>query len=333
MPDKESDKGVDIFQQLVDSNNKSIKDFEDDALAPKGKSFQSDRIYEFNQTGNFLVSSTFGKDDTKDLSHIIPQNCWTVFSQAAVFLAAMTKAMALGTKTKKAKSFYDYDAMRKLIDGSGLWIQMTEEEVHHKSQSTGASFSAELISGLLGLMLPEASVMKFAGTMMQSMGKEAVNINESSQSSQTKLANMIIVCENLFGVPFICMILVNVDSSTAKQVFNVGPCVSGQHYTNTLTMTKQVFYWVSPEAIEKDSKEIVAAMQNRDEAKIVQFLLTLMDGKDPNPPPPTPKPNNKPAQKLMAQGPNPAKAPSPASNPPAPRPRAANEEEKGNESE
>jgi len=231
----------------------------------------------------------------------------------------MTKAMALGTKTKKAKSFYDYDAMRKLIDGSGLWIQMTEEEVHHKSQSTGASFSAELISGLLGLMLPEASVMKFAGTMMQSMGKEAVNINESSQSSQTKLANMIIVCENLFGVPFICMILVNVDSSTAKQVFNVGPCVSGQHYTNTLTMTKQVFYWVSPEAIEKDSKEIVAAMQNRDEAKI--------------PPPPTPKPNNKPAQRLMAQGPNPAKAPSPASNPPAPRPRAANEEEKGNESE
>jgi len=320
-----TDKGTDIFQQLVDSNNKSIAQFEGDALVPKGQTFQSDRIYVFNQTGNFLISSTFGKDDTKDLNQIIPQNCWTEFSRAAVFLAAMTKAMALGSKTDKAKSFYDYDAMRKIIDGSGLWIQMTEEEVNHKSQSTGAAFSAELISGILGLMLPEASVAKFAGTMMQSMGKEAVKLSESSETTNTKLANMIIICENLFGVPFICMIMVNIDASTTKKAFQAGPCISGQSYQNTLNMTKQVYYFVSPDSIEKESKTIVDAMQNREEATIVQFMVDLLAGKNipPAPTPPTPP------------QPNPVNPPAPSPtppNPPAPRRQPANEEEK-NQSE
>jgi len=324
MTDNNSNKGVDIFQQLVDSNQKSIAQFEGDALAPKGQTFQSDRIYEFNQTGNFLISSTFGKDDTKDLSHIIPQNCWEEFSRAAVFLAAMTKAMALGSSTGKAKSFYDYDAIRKIIDGSGLWIQMTEEEVNHQSQSTGAAFSAELISGLLGLMLPEASVAKFAGTMMQSMGKDAVRLSESSEKTDTKLANMIIICENLFGVPFICMIMVNIDASTAKEAFSAGPCISGQSYKNTLNMTKQVYYFVSPDAIEKDSKTIVDAMQNRQEAEIVQFMVDLLAGQNIPVKPPTPKPKPNPVNP-------PAPSPSPP-NPPAPRPQPANEEEK-NQSE
>jgi len=279
----DSTKTVDIYKQLVDSQKKEENDFLKDALVPQGKTFQSDRIYCFNQTGNFLISSTFGKDDTKDLQKVIPKNCWQEFSRAAVFLAAMTKAMALGTKQKKAKSLYDYDAIANIINKSGLWIQMTEEEVNHQSDAVGADFSTELIQGLLGLMLPEASIAKFSTTMMQSMGKEAVRISGEHQTSSTKLANMIIVCENLFGVPFICMILVNIDSEVGKTVFNAGPCISGQKYDSKITMTKQVYYWVSPESIERESATIIGAMQNKQEAQIVRYMMDVMSGdQDPS---------------------------------------------------
>lgn len=269
------DNSLDLYQQMLKQNNDAQKQFMDKSLRPSGDCVESDRIYTFNQTGNFLISSTFSKENgSLDLQKIIPKKCWLEFERAAVFLAAMTKALHL------AKKKLEYDAMNKIINGSGTWIQMTEEEVHHETTQFGASFSAELIGGLVGLMLPTRSVAKFASTMTQSMGKKAVSISASAASDSTKLANMIIICENIFGVPFICMIMVSIDSEECRKCFTASPCLSASKVTTKLTMTKETYYWVSPNAIKDDSEDIIKAMDNKNEATIVNMMSELIRGKD-----------------------------------------------------
>lgn len=267
------DNSVDLYQQMVKQHNDAQKQFMDQSLRPAGDAVESDRIYTFNQTGNFLISSTFSKGNL-DLEKLIPNKCWLEFQRAAVFLAAMTKALHLEDKK------LDYVAMNKIINGSGTWVQMTEEEVHHTTSSYGASFSTELIKGLVGLMIPEASLAKFATTMTQSMGKKAVNLSIDNEKDETKLANMIIVCENIFGVPFICMIMVSIDSSTVRHAVSVGPCLKASSVTTELTMTKETYYWVSPNAIEDDSEDIIKAMDDKNEATIVNMMTDLIRGKD-----------------------------------------------------
>merc|ERR1719493_193006 len=129
-------------------------------------------------------------------------------------------------------------------------------------------------------MLPEASVAKFASTMTKSMGKKAVNLSESGESDETKLANMIIVCENIFGVPFICMIMISIDSKRCRETFQAGPCFKTSKVTTNLTMTKEVYYWVSPDAIADDAEDIVKAMDDHEEAIIVQKMTDLIRHKD-----------------------------------------------------
>merc|ERR1711972_775479 len=97
---------------------------------------------------------------------------------------------------------------------------------------------------------------------------------------ETKLANMIIVCENIFGVPFICMIMVSIDSSTVRHAVSVGPCLKASSVTTELTMTKETYYWVSPNAIEDDSEDIIKAMDDKNEATIVNMMTDLIRGKD-----------------------------------------------------
>jgi len=267
------DNSVDLYQQMVQKHNDAQQQFMNQSLRPAGDAVESDRIYTFNQTGNFLISSTFAKGKL-DLENLIPKKCWLEFQRAAVFLAAMTKALHV---TKKK---FDYLAMQEVINGSGTWVQMTEEEVHHETSQYGASFSTELVKGLVGLMIPEASLMKFATTMTQSMGKKAVNLSIDNEKDETKLANMIIICENIFGVPFICMIMVSIDSSEVRHAVGVGPCLKAESVTTKLTMTKETYYWVSPEAIKNDSEDILKAMDDKNEAQIVNKMADLIRGKD-----------------------------------------------------
>ena len=105
---------------------------------------------DFNDTGNIMMSTT-------DLTNeVIEQNVKDVFAEVAVFFAAMTKALEKNadkslkrTDPKTGTSFnfslYDYDALKKIIDGSGCFCQDTEEDVDINSSSLGATFSKELV--------------------------------------------------------------------------------------------------------------------------------------------------------------------------------------------
>lgn len=303
------DNSIDLYQQMVKAHNEREQQFQNQSLRPAGNAVECDRIYSFNQTGNFLISSTFSKGEL-DLQKLIPDKCWLEFQRAAVFLAAMTKALHVTDKR------FDYESIRNVVDGSGLWIQMTEEEVHHETHSVGASFSAELVSAIVGLMLPEASVMKFASTMTKGMGQKAVKIGESGESEESKLANMIIICENIFGVPFICMIMVSIDSKTCRETFEAGPCLKASKVETKLTMTKEVYYWVSPDAIENDSEDIIKAMNDPEEAIIVKTMTDLIRKKDID--------KEKQREKKADDKENSNPPPADNANPPPPSPPAEN---------
>merc|ERR1711941_27004 len=76
------------------------------------------------------------------------------------------------------------------------------------------------------------------------------------------------------------MIMVSIDSKEVRKAVDVGPCFSASEVKTTLTMTKEVYYWVSPEAIENDSEDIIKAMDDKNEAQIVNKMMDLIRGKD-----------------------------------------------------
>ena len=118
--------------QKVDPNNVELK---------KG--------FVFNETGNIMMSTT-------DFSNpVIEQSVRNVFQEVAVFFAGMTKALEstavsgssalIDTESGMNYSLYDYAAMKKIIDSSGCFIQVNEEDVDFHSDSFGMDFSKELV--------------------------------------------------------------------------------------------------------------------------------------------------------------------------------------------
>ena len=109
---------------------------------------EAKKYYTFNETGNIMMATT---DDT---DQEIQQSVRDVFAEVAVFFAAMTRAISTTPNPDdhgKPYSIYNYSALERVIDGSGLFVHVTEEDVEYKSSSWGAEFSKELIEALLGL--------------------------------------------------------------------------------------------------------------------------------------------------------------------------------------
>ena len=108
----------------------------------------------FNETGNIMMATTDLQNQEIDDS--VKQD----FQEVSVFFAAMTKALEKAANEnmkgvdKDGNSFnyslYDYEAMKKIIDNSGCFIQVNEEDVNFASESFGVTFSKELLEAVLG---------------------------------------------------------------------------------------------------------------------------------------------------------------------------------------
>ena len=96
---------------------------------------QATKEFIFNETGNIMMAST-------DMTGTIPEQVRDVFAEVSVFFAAMTKAISesMDPATGKPYSLYDYNAIQNVIDGSGLFVHVTEEDITHTSSSFGVTF-------------------------------------------------------------------------------------------------------------------------------------------------------------------------------------------------
>ena len=206
----------------------------------------------FNETGNIMMATTDMTNST------IEKEVRDVFAEVSVFFGAMTKAL-----DKEGKSLYDYDALQKIIDESGCFVHVNEEDVTHKSNSWGATFSKELIEAVLGLATGTGG-LAFARAMVSSVGKAGLTIQGDSSHNTKKCCNIVFVCEYLLGMPVISAIVCTVDTTTNSQAFQLGPCIKEHSQSTTLTVHKDTYMFVTPQFIHQYSADLVDGMNDPD---------------------------------------------------------------------
>jgi hypothetical protein len=233
------------------------------------------KYFTFNQTGNIMISTTAQKTDK------IEDDVRAVFNEVCVFFAAMTKAIAStnvpGSNPPTPYSLYDYDALYKVIAGSGLFIHMTEEDITYTSQSFGMNFSKDLISALLGLA-SGAGELSFASGLIASIGQQGLNISESSTSSSNKVANIVFVCEYLLGIPLVSAIVVSVDANEVSQTVTLGPCIKESSTQTTMSLHKDVYLFVSPTFIKQYAGDLDSIIGSAAYNEFIQYLQDLLSG-------------------------------------------------------
>jgi hypothetical protein len=234
---------------------------------------QAVKRYIFNETGNIMLASTELNGEQ------VPESVRDIFSEVAVFFAAMTKAISttINPETKKPYSLYNYDALQNVIDGSGLFVHVTEEDIEHKTQSFGMQFSKELIEGLLGLATGTGA-LSFAEGMISSMGKAGLKIGESSSSDKSKVANIIFICEYLLGMPVVSAMVVSCDMKENKQAFNIGPCFKESSTSLSITMHKDTYMFVTPKFIKNYAGDLESITSDQQFLEFVDYLQALILG-------------------------------------------------------
>lgn len=223
-----------------------------------------------NATGNLFVATTLSSPDTPE---DISDEAKEAFGQVSVFFAAMTKAMA----ESSADSLYDFDAMNKLIEKSGLFINMTQSTVKYKSSSWGLSFSNELIQGLLGLSGDLTKIAQSLRSLIGTLGKEGFKISGSSSSTNKKIGTIVFVCEYLMGAVSITPLVFYIETSKNKKALEVGPCFSKHNESLEVLIEKEVHMFVPPKFIQHASK-LNKAMNDPEFNELVESMKKSIDG-------------------------------------------------------
>ena len=243
-------------------------------VEPNPYNTQAAKRFIFNETGNIMLASTeFGSDT-------LPDEVRGVFAEVSVFFAAMTKAISssIDPISNQPYSLYNYNAIQNVVDGSGLFVHVTEEDIQHTTSSYGATFSKELIEGLLGLAAG-AGALSFAQAMIASIGSAGLKIGGNSDSSDNRVANIVFICEYLLGMPIVSAMVVSCDAKENSQVFRVGPCFSEQTQQISLTMHKDTYMFVTPKFIRNYSSDLESVATDLEYLEFVDYLQDLVQGK------------------------------------------------------
>jgi hypothetical protein len=268
---KRSAKVISADMAATDDGDGSDNTTKVEVPQPDPFNIQATKYYTFNQTGNIMMSTT--QLDTSEIT----QSVRDVFAEVSVFFAAMTKAIStsINPVTNKPYSLYDYNALEQVIDGSGLFIHVTEEDLKYTTESVGLDFSKDLIEGVLGLATGTGA-LSFASAMISSMGSAGLQIHQESSSSDSKVANIIFVCEYLLGMPMVSAIVVYADMTKNYQSFQLGPCFKESSSQTTLYMHKDTYMFVTPTFIKQYAGDLLSAENDPQYAELVNDLKSYL---------------------------------------------------------
>jgi len=232
---------------------------------------ESKKYYIFNETGNIMLASTV------EASQPLEESTQKIFAEVSVFFAGMTRAITttINPETKEPYSIYNYHALERIIGGSGLFIHVTEEDVIHKTKSFGMDFSKELLESLLGLATG-AGEMGFASAMMASIGKEGLRISGSSSKAESKVGNIVFVCEYLLGMPIVSAIVVYADCEQNKQQLTIGPCFKEQSTSTSWILHKDTYLFVTPTFIRDYASDLDSIRTDPNYVGFINWLQGLL---------------------------------------------------------
>ncbi len=234
------------------------------------KNVEITKYYTFNETGNIMLASTVGA------SAEIEASVRKVFAEVSVFFAAMTKAISStvnpdsGDK-QEPYSLYNYEALERIIDGSGCFIRVTEQDVTHTTSSWGATFSKELFQGLLGLATGAGS-LSFASAMISSIGKEGLSLSGATEGHNSKVGNIVFVCEHLMGMPSISAVVVYIDAAQHKAQLKAGPCFKASKSSLTFTMHKDTYMFVTPTFIHEYAGDLTSVSRDAAYGELIKGM-------------------------------------------------------------
>jgi hypothetical protein len=247
---------------------------------PDPFNLQQVKHFVFNETGNIMISSTDEK------SEMIQQSVRDVFNEVSVFFAAMTKAISqtrnpYGTPDPVTRelpyyTLYNYDALESVLDGSGFFVHVNEEDIQYSTESWGVNFSKELFEALLGLAAGSGA-LGFASGMIASMGKEGLNITGQKSSRESKVANIVFVCEYLLGMPIVSALVLSVDATEAKEKYKAGPCFSTEKSETKLKAHKDTYMFVTPNFIKLYAGDLVAGENDPEYRSLITYLQSLVE--------------------------------------------------------
>ena len=268
---------------MADISGTTVSADPNNVQVPKG--------YVFNETGNIMMATT-------DLqSQEIEKSVRDVFAEVSVFFAAMTRALEKyskesndgmtgihdGTMPHTAKgmpynySLYDYEHLKNIIDSSGCFVQVNEEDITHKTESFGATFSKELIEAVLGLATGTGE-LAFAKAMVSSVGQAGLKISQRDADDKKKVANIIFICEYLLGMPAVSVIVITADMKEHTQALSVGPCFSESSSEITLKIHKDTYMFVTPAFITHYSPDLISGITDPEFVELVNIFEGYLTG-------------------------------------------------------
>lgn len=151
--------------------------------------------YAFNQTGNIFISMS------EDLTEEARDNFSKICAEVSVFFAAMTKALH-----QADKSLYNYQALKRLVAGTNMFVPLQTQDFIFSSELSGADLAEDLMQTILNVQLPQGN-LSFATETFNSMANEEDDSDDPDD--QTRAANIVFKCESLMGLPLVTVILAN----------------------------------------------------------------------------------------------------------------------------
>ena len=224
-----------------------------------------------NATGNLFIATTLSSSTTPEN---ISEEAKEAFGQVSVFFAALTKAMS-----DSKKSLYDYDALNKIIEGSGLFINVSKSTVKFKSSSWGVTFSNQLIQTLLGLSGNLAAILQSLRSLIASVGSQGIEVARDKKKLEKEVGTIIFVCEYLMGAVSITPLVFSIDSKKHEGKLKVGPCFNQVSEQQTYHIKKEVHLFVPPKFIHH-AKELNEAMSDPEFNNLVESMKRSIEGTD-----------------------------------------------------
>lgn len=218
------------------------------------------KYYTFNETGNVMVSSTVA--DEKDLAPAVRE----VFQKASVCLLIMSAALS-----KKGKGLYDYEAWNDILAGSGKFLPMHLEDRDFEYASREFTLNTAIITSALGGVSPTGGALQIAKKVIDSLGAE-LRIASTSTKAAKRVAHMLLVCENLMGMPLVNVSLFYADTNEAQTV-SKSNCHEYVSTTIKFKYHQQDYMFIDPEYIDKFSKEF---SKNPDQEKLIDEYVAYI---------------------------------------------------------
>lgn len=241
-------------------------------ISSKQVNIPATKQFVVNATGNLYVATTLSSPDTPQN---ISQEAEEAFGQVSVFFAALTKAMS-----DSGKSLFDYDALNKLIKGSGLFVNVTKSEVEFESSSWGVTFSNQLIQTLLGLSGNLAAITQSLRSLISSVGKEGLSVKGDKSHEASKVGTIVFVCEYLMGAVSITPIVFSIDKKKNASALKVGPCFNAEAEKTKFNIDKEVHLFVPPKFIHH-AAELNEAMTDPEFNNLVESMKRNIEAPDP----------------------------------------------------